>query len=72
MRSVADYLAKAAEFDELARSSSVPGLQKRYTDIAECYRLLAEERRRLIEAGVIASELTGAVDPDQCQPLPRL
>jgi hypothetical protein len=57
MCSVAEYLAKAAEFDELARLSSVPGLQKRYLDIAECYRLLAEERRRLIAAGVIQSEV---------------
>ena len=56
MRSVAEYLAKATEFDELARSSTAPGLQKRYMDIAECYRLLAEERRRLIEAGIVASE----------------
>jgi hypothetical protein len=43
MRSVAEYLAKAAEFDELARSISEPSLQKRYADLAECYRLLADE-----------------------------
>ena len=56
MRSVAEYLAKAAEFDELARSTSEPSLQKRYADLAECYRLLADERQRLITTGAIASE----------------
>ena len=56
MRSVAEYLARAAAFDELARSTSEPSLQKRYADIAECYRLLAEERRRLITEGTIESE----------------
>jgi hypothetical protein len=56
MRSVAEYLAMAAEFDELARSASEQALQKRYTDIAECYRLLAQERQRLIESGKIKSD----------------
>lgn len=60
MRSVAEYLAKAAEFDELARSTSEPSLQKRYADLAECYRLLADERQRLIRAGAIASETGSA------------
>lgn len=56
MRSVAEYLARAAEFDELARSASEQALQKRYTDIAECYRLLARERQHLIETGEIKSD----------------
>ena len=56
MRSVAEYLARATEFDELARSSSEPALKKRYADIAECYRLLARERQRLIEIGSIEPE----------------
>lgn len=56
MRSVAEYLARAAEFDELARSASEQTLQKRYTDVAECYRLLARERQRLIETGTIESD----------------
>jgi hypothetical protein len=56
MRSVTEYLARAAEFDELARSSSEPALEKRYADIAECYRLLARERQRLIETGSIKRE----------------
>jgi hypothetical protein len=57
MRSVAEYLAKAAEFDELARSTSEQALRKRYSDIAECYRLLASERQRLIESGEIKSDV---------------
>ena len=57
MRSVAAYLEKAAEFDELARSTSEPALEKRYADVAESYRLLAIVRRRLIE--------TGDLKPDQ-------
>ena len=56
MRSVAEYLARAAEFDELARAASEPTLKKRYIDIAECYRLLAKDRKRLIGTGVIESE----------------
>ena len=56
MRTVEEYLAKAAEFDELAGSINEPALKKRYADVAECYRLLADERRRLIGAGAIKSE----------------
>jgi hypothetical protein len=36
MRSVAEYLGKAAEFDELARSTRERALSKRYSDVAEC------------------------------------
>ena len=57
MRSVAEYLARAAAFDDLARLTSEPSLQKRYSDVAECYRLLAKERQRLITEGTIESEL---------------
>jgi hypothetical protein len=56
MRTVVEYLARAAEFDELARSASEEALQKRYTDIAECYRLLACERQRLVKSGSIQSD----------------
>ena len=31
---------KAAEFDELARATSERTLRKRYSDIADCYRLI--------------------------------
>ncbi|HWO29513.1 MAG TPA: hypothetical protein VNO32_12030 [Candidatus Acidoferrum sp.] len=57
MRSVADYLEKAAEFDELARSTSEPVLKKRYANVAESYRLLAIVWQRLVE--------TGALEPGQ-------
>lgn len=56
MRSVTEYLEKAAEFDELARSTCEPALKKRYADVAESYRLLASVRRRLIETGAIKPE----------------
>jgi hypothetical protein len=51
MRSVAEYLEKAAEFDELARSTREPILKQRYADVAESYRLLAIVWQRLIETG---------------------
>jgi hypothetical protein len=57
MRSVAEYLVRAAAFDELAKSTSEPSLQKRYADLAECYRLLANERQRLVAEGTIKSEM---------------
>ena len=53
MRGVAEYLRRAAEFDELARATSEHTLGKRYSDIADCYRLLAGERKRLIATAVI-------------------
>jgi hypothetical protein len=56
MRSVAEYLEKAAEFDELARSTSERVLKKRYADVAESYRLLAIVRQRLIETGALKPE----------------
>ena len=57
MRNVIEYLARAAQFDELARSTSEETLKKRYSDIADCYRLFAGERKRLIA--------TGAREPDR-------
>ena len=56
MRSVAEYLEKAAEFDELARSTSEPVLKERYADVAESYRLLAIVLQRLIETGALKPE----------------
>jgi len=49
MRMVAVYLARAAELDALARRCDEAPLKKRYMDIADSYRLLAEERRRHID-----------------------
>ena len=43
MRTVEQYLEKAVEFDALAATSSNECMQKRFTDIAACYRLLAQE-----------------------------
>ena len=43
------YLARAAELDALARRCEEAPLKKRYMDIADSYRLLAEERRRHIK-----------------------
>jgi hypothetical protein len=56
MRRVAEYFERAAEFDELARSTSEPALKKRYADVAESHRLLAIARQRLVEIGGIESE----------------
>ena len=56
MSSVAEYLETAAEFDELARSTSEPTLKERYAHVAECYRLLATELQRLIETGALKPE----------------
>jgi hypothetical protein len=56
MRTVAEYLAKAAEFDDLAKSAPQPALKKRFADLAEAYRLLAKERQRLVAEGSIESD----------------
>jgi hypothetical protein len=58
LRSVAEYLERAAEFDNLAASASVEVLRKRYADIAACYRLLAKDREWLISTGAIEGEQT--------------
>ena len=56
MRSVADYLERAAEFEALAAKTDIEILQKRYSDIAACYRLLAKEREWLIGTGAMEGE----------------
>ncbi len=53
MRSVAEYLERAAEFEALAAATSIDTLKKRYVDIAACYRLLAREREWLISTAAI-------------------
>jgi hypothetical protein len=45
LRSVAEYLQRAAEFEALAAAATIDVLSKRYSDITACYRLLARERR---------------------------
>jgi hypothetical protein len=49
-RTVEENLSLASEFDRLARD---PALAGRYTDLGACYRLLADERKRLIAQGTI-------------------
>lgn len=56
LRSVAEYLERAAEFEGMAASAGVDVLKKRYADIAACYRLLAKDREWLIGTGAIAGE----------------
>jgi hypothetical protein len=61
MRSVAEYLHKAAEFDVLAARVDVPvPVKNRYADLAESYRRLAKERERMIAQGVVLPD-----DPSQ-------
>ena len=52
MRTVAQYLAEAAKFDDLANTASDAALKQRYKDLGDCYRLLARERERLVKEGV--------------------
>jgi hypothetical protein len=56
VRSVAEYLERAAQFEALAASATVDVLRKRYDDIAACYRLLAKEREWLIGTGAIEDD----------------
>ena len=56
MRSVAEYLTKASEFENFGRGGYSRRLRKRYGDIAACYRLLAKEREWLIGTGAIEGE----------------
>jgi hypothetical protein len=56
IRTNAEYLDRGAEFHRLAEATSEPTLKKRYADLAECYRLLAAERIRLIKEGKITGD----------------
>lgn len=71
MRSVAEYLERAAEFEQMAATTSVDVLRKRYADIAACYRLLAKDREWLINTGALGSEETqkpeGTAVPEEQQ-----
>ncbi len=67
MHTIAEYMQKAAEFDAAAARIDTPApLRTRYADIAECYRLLAKERERLVAQGVIP------MDPPPNTPPPWL
>jgi len=65
VRTVAEYLERAAEFETLAAEASNESLKKRYDDIAACYRLLAKDREWLISTGAIEGEPPAA--PQQTQ-----
>jgi len=56
MLSIAEYLDRGAEFHRLAEATSEPTLKRRYAELAECYRLLAADRQRLIKEGKITPE----------------
>lgn len=56
MRSVAEYIDKAVEFDRLAADTSDLTLKKRYADLAACYRLLAHDREKLIAEDTLADD----------------
>jgi hypothetical protein len=56
VRTVAEYRAKAAEFEALAEETITPALKKRYADMANCYRLLADERERMVKDGRLQSD----------------
>jgi hypothetical protein len=56
MRTVEEYLEKAGEFEKLAARATQASLRKRYADVAACYRLLADERKRLIDEGCIVTK----------------
>jgi hypothetical protein len=60
VRSGAEYLKRAAEFEALAAEASIEPVKKRYEDIAACYRLLAKDREWLISTGSIDSESPAA------------
>jgi hypothetical protein len=53
MRTIAEYLAKAAEFAALADAARDAGNKKRFADLAACHRVMAEERARLIAEKLI-------------------
>jgi len=56
MRSVTEYIDKAGEFSRLAADTADLTLKKRYADLAACYRLLAQDRERLIAEGSLADD----------------
>jgi hypothetical protein len=61
MRTVEQYLEKAADFDAFAATSSNELMKKRFADIAACYRLLARDRERL---GAIPQEPIHRLETD--------
>jgi hypothetical protein len=56
VRTAAEYMEKAAEFEQMAGATQDPVLQARFSSIAGCYRLLAREREWLIEIGAMENQ----------------
>jgi hypothetical protein len=56
VRTIAEYLAKAEEFERLAKSAPLAELRKCYADVAEGYRIMATERKRLITKGIVVPD----------------
>jgi hypothetical protein len=56
VRSVAEYLEKAVEYENLAEWTREPTLKKRYSDLAEGYRVLAQEREGHIGDGALTTD----------------
>jgi hypothetical protein len=52
----AKYSERAGWFDRLAADATIASLRTRYSNIADWYRLLADERKRLIETGELETE----------------
>jgi len=51
VRTVAEYVAKVAEYRTRAERAPNPGLKRRYADMAASYQVMADERLRMIAAG---------------------
>ncbi len=64
MRTVARYCRKAAEFDALASRAVEAPLKQRFTDMADSFRLLTEERRRHIDDKKMDGEVPPQSDRD--------
>jgi len=58
VRTAAEYMEKAVEFEQMAGATQDPVLQARFSNIAGCYRLLAREREWLIEIRAMENQPT--------------
>jgi hypothetical protein len=53
MRTVAEYIAKAIEFEERASTAADAVLKNAYAELAQGYRILARDRERAIGEGAV-------------------
>ena len=56
MRKLNQYLVKSISFERLAEITDAPHLKKRYADMAAAYRIMANERKRMIADGTLSPE----------------